>query len=622
MESMETAIKIKETNGKRQEMENLLKDYWGKDIWNVYDPFFDNLRPSQYTLNKQSINFSALCGNPTLRNEIKFMLASRVLRKEMRLVTVVSYSSSLIAVVKFLEKCYPKIKSILELPYEKALMRYRVFLSEQGYAVSESRLAVFSQWYRFFIKFYDTRTEFEKDVWDFRNIPGARYLRSDARYTLNFKQIPTAFRELTKRYIKFRSISKSLTGCSSDLIALRYFFTFIEKEEPMWRDLKDLTRKHMENFLSYYNSIAQYKSKKFSGYLYCVRTFIEYIQRAQYPEAPVLPVMYLIFNEDIPYMPPRLEGNVKYIPENVLQQVEFNLQYLTPADYIPVVLLLRASGWRISDILNLRYDRCIQRTSQGWYLCGDIPKVNALNHKVPITDDIAVVVQSVVEIVKQKSTRENNPERFLFVRYDGKRMGKPYYASNISRALNKLAEAKGIVGDNGKVFHFGNHAFRHTKGVELINNGMQLIHVQKWLAHASMEMTLVYARILDTTMRKSWEEATKQGLFRIDETGTIKKVDISAIQDEDVIEWEYIRHNLDAVRMPLGYCMKPRKQECHSQLNPCLTCRNLCTTPEFIPQYELEIQETKAVIERGKAQNRSVWVEKNQALLDRYECVL
>lgn len=68
--------------------------------------------------------------------------------------------------------------------------------------------------------------------------------------------------------------------------------------------------------------------------------------------------------------------------------------------------------------------------------------------------------------------------------------------------------------------------------------------------------------------------------------------------------------------------MKPKKQECHTQLNPCLTCRNLCTTPDFIPQFELEIQEIKAVIERGKAQNRSVWIEKNQALLEKYETIL
>ncbi|WP_339060931.1 hypothetical protein [Tepidibacillus marianensis] len=145
---------------------------------------------------------------------------------------------------------------------------------------------------------------------------------------------------------------------------------------------------------------------------------------------------------------------------------------------------------------------------------------------------------------------------------------------------------------------------------------------KKWLAHASPEMTLRYANVLDTTMRKSWEEAIKQGFFRVDKKGKLEKVDISDIHNEDIVEWEYIRSNLDAVRMPLGYCMKPKKQECATQLNPCLTCRNLCTTPDFIPQYELEIKETKALIERGKAQGRNVWVEKNQTLLEHYEEIL
>ena len=39
---------------------------------------------------------------------------------------------------------------------------------------------------------------------------------------------------------------------------------------------------------------------------------------------------------------------------------------------------------------------------------------------------------------------------------------------------------------------------------------MNLIHVQKWLAHSSPEMTLRYARVLDTTMRKSWEDVMKK----------------------------------------------------------------------------------------------------------------
>jgi hypothetical protein len=51
----------------------------------------------------------------------------------------------------------------------------------------------------------------------------------------------------------------------------------------------------------------------------------------------------------------------------------------------------------------------------------------------------------------------------------------------------------------------------------------------------------------------------KQGLFRIDEAGKPKEIDLLDIKNEDLIECEYIRHNLDAVRMPLGYCMKPKK---------------------------------------------------------------
>lgn len=99
-------------------------------------------------------------------------------------------------------------------------------------------------------------------------------------------------------------------------------------------------------------------------------------------------------------------------------------------------------------------------------------------------------------------------------------------------------------------------------------------------------------------------------------------MDLSDLGNQDLIEWEYIRHNLDAVRMPLGYCLKPQKLECKHQLNPCLTCRNLFTSPDFIPQFEMEITETKTVIERGKSQGRTIWVEKNQILLEKYEIIL
>ncbi|EGD50513.1 hypothetical protein TheetDRAFT_2665, partial [Thermoanaerobacter ethanolicus JW 200] len=47
-------------------------------------------------------------------------------------------------------------------------------------------------------------------------------------------------------------------------------------------------------------------------------------------------------------------------------------------------------------------DTCLDRTSQGWYLCGDILKTQILNHRIPITDEVYAVVQAVVDEVKEK----------------------------------------------------------------------------------------------------------------------------------------------------------------------------------------------------------------------------
>lgn len=624
---MSLSYQVKPIEEKRQEINDFLNGYWGNDAWDIRNSFFDDLRPAKWSPSNKTIDFSAF--SPLIKDEVKYMYAYRLHEKEIRLISVIAYGTALNNLAGFLNEYYDEINSIVDIPYDKALLQWRSFLVDKGMNINdEGKIynsnyeTVFNQLYSFFTNLYDTRDEYEKDIWDCRKIPGAKITETQADYHLDFTDIPLIFRDLAKKYIKFRTTNNSRGQCGVDIMALRLFLKHIHTQETSWKDLKMLTRRHMEDYLSWYKGYTDGWKGKHITYFVSLRTFLEYIQRANYPEAPETPAVCLLFKEDIPRRSQKTEDDIKYIPEGVLQQLEDNLEHLTPSEYIPIVILLRASGWRISDILNLRYDTCYDRTSQGWYLCGDIVKTQVLNHRVPITDEVYVVLKAAIDEVKEKSTDDNNPNHLLFVRYDGKRKGHCPKAESIQNALNRLTKKQNIVDEQGRIFHFGNHAFRHTKGVELINNGMNILHVQKWMAHASPEMTLRYAKILDTTMRKSWEEATKQGLFKIDESGKIKKIDITDIQNEDVIEWEYIRHNLDAVRMPLGYCMKPKKQECHTQLNPCLTCRNLCTTPDFIPQYELEIQEAKVLIERGKAQGRNVWVEKNTSLLEHYEEIL
>lgn len=623
---MSTVYRLVPTLAKQREIEGTLTGYWERDRWDIADPVFDEFRPQRWTANK-TIDFSRL--QPGIKDEVKFFHVQRLREHSLRLQTAIIYGACFSRLAAFLERTYPGVGSFTDLEIEKAIIKWRSYLVEQGLTVNkQGRLSsrhyetLFRQTYRFMINYYDDRDEVEKDIWDVRKIPGARFTPNKSDYLLSFNDIPTSFRPLAKRYLKVQIGIRSYSRCYTDLMALRLFLCFIQKQYPHWKDLKGFSRKDMENYLIWYRSYTKGLQEQHYEYLASLRSFLDYIQRAGYPEAPEKPHLLLLFKEDFPRLPHRSKDDIKYIPEGVLRQLEENLEHLTPLEHIPVIVLLRATGWRISDILNLRYDNCLDHTIQGWWLCGDIPKTQVLNHRVPITDEVAAVVKTVIDEVKGKGTPENNPNKLLFVRLDGKRKGRPPKGRLIQESLNRLAKKCNIVDDQGQLFHFGNHAFRHTKGVELINNGMNLVHVQKWMAHASPEMTLCYAKILDTTMRKSWEEATRNGLFRINPAGKPVKIDSAAIENEDMVEWEYIRYNLDAVRTPLGYCLKPNKVECKHQLNPCLTCRNLCTTPEFIPQYEEEIRETKAIIERGKVQGRTVWVEKNDALLERYEEIL
>lgn len=605
-----------------KDMEQFLAgSYWEKDIWNLNDPFWDDYNAGKKWITSRRVIFSEY--PELLRLEIKYYLATRILRTTLRPSSLWSdYQFIIKYFVQFLEITYPELRSFSEISIEEMLPLWLEYIESTGHKSSRQvyRAQIY-QLFLFFSDFYDTQNEYDKDIWDCRKIPSVDIPVHAMNYLVNFTYIPSAFRNLAKRYIKMRLTICALATIRLELNSITDFFRFISRQEPTWADLRELTRNHIECFIQEYLNAYPKRSRRQLDKLLCTRNFLLRIQQFDYPDAPKSPVPSLFFHEDIPLsktLPPKPE-RIKYIPEGVMQQLKEHLEYLTPSEYIPVVIILIASGWRISDVLNLKYDTCLEYTEQGWYLRGDIRKTRVAGHRIPISDEVKTVVESVVQITRSKSTEVNNPRHLLFNRYSGRRMGLAPHAQRISEALNRLAEKYNITDDQGNLYYFRLHAFRHTKGVELVNNGMSLLHVQKWMAHMSPEMTLVYAKVLDTTLRKSWEQAVKNGLFRVTVSGQLKQIDISDIENEDLIEWEYIRYNLDAVRMPLGFCMKPKKQECFTQLNPCLTCRNLCTTPDFLPQYELEIQETKMLIERGKAQGREVWVEKNSHLLERYE---
>lgn len=317
---MRVAYELKPLLEKKQEISDLLKGYWRNDVWDIRDSFFEDLRPIKWSSSNVTADFSRF--SPSIKDEVKYMYAYRLQEKDISLTTVVGYNAAFNQLAEFLNIYYPQIISFIDIPYDKALLQWRSYLVERGETISNNGTisnkhyeVAFNQLNSFYVNFYDTRDEYEKDVWDCRKIPGAKITESGSHYYLNFTDIPLAFREFVKRYIKFRTTNNSQVQCRVDIMSLRLFTKHIYLQEPSWKDLKILTRKHMENYLSWYKAYTEGWKKGHRDYISSLRIFLDYIQRAQYPEAPELPSVLLLFKEDMPKASQKTENDIKFIPE-------------------------------------------------------------------------------------------------------------------------------------------------------------------------------------------------------------------------------------------------------------------------------------------------------------------
>ena len=147
--------------------------------------------------------------------------------------------------------------------------------------------------------------------------------------------------------------------------------------------------------------------------------------------------------------------------------------------------------------------------------------------------------------------------------------------------------------------------------------------IQQILGHTSLQMTVHYATVTENTLYEKWKQTEDLDLFRVNSsTHEIEQVDINSEDGENLVRYEYVKKNLDAVRVPFGVCFKPSKTLCKQQMNHCLTCASFCTTTENVPEYEEEIEKVKKQIEISDRYGRELWADKNRIYLKLLEELL
>jgi integrase len=351
-------------------------------------------------------------------------------------------------------------------------------------------------------------TEFAKDCWDVRRIPGVHYAPHKNEYFLKFNSVPDPFRSLVKDFLKFKIASgRTASTLQRCLYCLGTFFTFFAQRYPGTSILHALSEQDVDAFIMSLQAWVSTRGLRdgvqhIQHHISYLEEFLAYLERTENTLRPKQPTSRIIWPQHYPKRESRQSQPARYIPHMVLQQLDAHIHHLSPT-YIPIVILLRASGWRIADVLYLKLESCLEQEGENYWLVGDIMKTRVLGHRIPITKEVATVVIAQKEWVRQRYAQAENPKGWLFPA--SKRVstsprfasGDPLSIHGVYSALATLVTNCHIRDEQGELFHFRLHAFRHTKGIELVNNGMSLLMVQQWMAHASPEMTIIYAKILD-----------------------------------------------------------------------------------------------------------------------------
>jgi len=148
----------------------------------------------------------------------------------------------------------------------------------------------------------------------------------------------------------------------------------------------------------------------------------------------------------------------------------------------PIIIVLRNTGMRIGELLNLQLDNI--DLSRG-YVTVISPKTN--NYRlIPINNELSPLLHWLVNnYITPKSMTINKRldihSKYLFCHPDGSKI------KSIKTSFNNACKRAGIKATV--------HMIRHSFASHLVMNGVDLVSIKELLGHSSIETTMIYSHI-------------------------------------------------------------------------------------------------------------------------------
>jgi integrase len=387
---------------------------------------------------------------------------------------------------------------------------------------------------------------------------------------------------------------------------LGQFGQHLARVDPGLRSLADLDRRrHIETYLT----ATAHATRQIDGAplaiegqrhrIIAVHCFLNDISEWGWPQAPD---RRLIFPRDTPRRPVPLP---RYIPAEADQRLATALAESEETLAANALLLARATGLRIGELLDLELDCVHQVPRQGAWLKVPLGKLKT-ERMVPLDDQALAIVDRIVAARAPgrplPHPRDGRPVEFLLTRY-GRRISPDALRATLARTCN----AAGIDPVTP-------HQLRHTYATALINAGLSLQALMALLGHSSAAMSLRYGRLFDATVRADYERALALTKARL---GPVLPTAPAETPDRDWREQPLIK-----ARMAGGYCLRTAAQGVCAYTNICEHCPNYRSEPAMLAVLSAQRVDAQALADDAERRGWNDEAKRHVALVDRLDAII
>ncbi len=346
------------------------------------------------------------------------------------------------------------------------------------------------------IKFTETdnRREEEKDVWELDKLD-IEYRANPIKRTrtLRFTEISQiGIRQEVKKGIYLNLQSEAIACIQKELTAVRRLSRYLADRYPQIDSCADLSREVIEEYLTYLKTEAT-ETKHFHADLNRLRCLLESIGKmCEYPN-----LIGLFLTRDIPQTAKAKftvysDGELKRLNREIV-----NLDEQTAR----LMIIHQMLGTRISDTLTLQPD-CLSKENGEFII--RIRQMKTKPYEKPISTELAALIQKSIDY-----TREHYGEvPYVFI--NPKDLSMPItYAAIRYRVLSMIYE-KDLRDDNGNIFGFGTHIYRHLYGAKLSEMHLDDWTIAKLLGHSSVRSVKFYRKMSNQILADDTRKARQR----------------------------------------------------------------------------------------------------------------